>query len=64
MAKKGRADYVMFCRLTPLASVEAKENADVAGEILQAERYSKGFKIMSSQDRRMGARRPNYCMGG
>ncbi|MCD1403623.1 type I restriction-modification system endonuclease [Escherichia coli] len=46
--KKGRADYVLFCGLTPLATVEAKkENTDVAGKIPQAERYSKGFKITS-----------------
>lgn len=45
--KKGRADYVMFCSLTPPVGVEAKENADVAGKILQAELYSKGFKITS-----------------
>jgi type I restriction enzyme, R subunit len=42
--KKGYADYVLFCGLTPMAIVEAKkENTNVAGKITQAERYSKGF---------------------
>lgn len=46
--KKGRADYVLFSGLTPIAVVEAKkENTNVAGKITQAERYSKGFKISS-----------------
>ena len=44
--KKGRADYVLFAGLTPIAVVEAKkENINVAGKIRQAERYSKGFQI-------------------
>ena len=44
--KKGRADYVLFHGLTPIAVVEAKrENANVAGKIPQAQRYAKGFKI-------------------
>lgn len=44
--EKGRADYVLFSGVTPLAVVEAKkENVNVAGKISQAERYSKGFKI-------------------
>lgn len=44
--EKGRADYVLFAGLTPLAVVEAKkENTNVAGKISQAERYSKGFKF-------------------
>lgn len=44
--KKGRADYVLFCGLTPMAVVEAKrENTDVAGMIPQAEAYSRGFQI-------------------
>ena len=35
----GRADYVLFCGLTPIAVVEAKkENTNVAGKIPQAER--------------------------
>ncbi|MEM5528250.1 type I restriction-modification system endonuclease [Gammaproteobacteria bacterium AS21] len=42
----GRADYVLFAGLTPIAVVEAKkENTNVAGKISQAERYSKGFNL-------------------
>ena len=42
----GRADYVLFSGLTPIAVIEAKkENKNVAGKIGQAERYSKGFKV-------------------
>ncbi len=44
---KGRADYVLFAGLTPIAVVEAKkENTNVAGKIPQAERYSKGLKVL------------------
>ncbi|WP_323750376.1 type I restriction-modification system endonuclease [Marinobacter sp.] len=44
--EKGRADYVLFAGLTPIAVVEAKkENTNVAGKIRQAERYSKGFQV-------------------
>lgn len=44
--EKGRADYVLFVGLTPIAVVEAKkENTNVAGKTHQAERYSKGFKV-------------------
>ena len=44
--EKGRADYVLFVGLTPIAVVEAKkENTNVAGKIRQAERYSKGLKV-------------------
>lgn len=44
----GRADYVLFAGLTPLAVVEAKkENTNVAGKIRQAERYSRGIQITS-----------------
>ncbi len=44
--KGGRADYVLFCGLVPVAVVEAKkENTNVAGKIPQAERYSKGFSV-------------------
>ena len=44
--EKGRADYVLFAGLTPIAVVEAKkENINVAGKIRQAERYSKGFNV-------------------
>jgi type I restriction enzyme R subunit len=45
----GRADYVLFRGLTPIAVVEAKkENTNVAGKITQAERYSKGFSVGQS----------------
>lgn len=44
--KGGRADYALFCGLTPIAVVEAKkENVNVAGKIDQAERYSRGFSV-------------------
>lgn len=44
--ENGRADYVLFCGLVPVAIVEAKKsNLNVAGKITQAERYSKGFEI-------------------
>jgi type I restriction enzyme R subunit len=44
--KKGRADYLLFIGLTPVAAVEAKkENVDVSGKIRQAERYAYGFNI-------------------
>jgi type I restriction enzyme R subunit len=47
--ERGRADYVLFCGLTPVAVVEAKkENTNVAGKISQAERYSKGLAINAS----------------
>ncbi|MDQ7733894.1 type I restriction-modification system endonuclease [Halomonas sp. SpR1] len=44
--QKERADYVLFCGLTPIAVVEAKkENINVAGKIDQSERYSKGLNV-------------------
>ncbi|MFO1388366.1 type I restriction-modification system endonuclease [Cellvibrio sp.] len=44
---KQAADYVLFVGLTPIAVVEAKrENENVAGKIHQAERYSRGFKVI------------------
>ena len=44
IVKTGRADYVLFNGLTPMAIVEAKrKNANVAGKISQAERYSRGI---------------------
>lgn len=49
LGQKGRADYVLFAGLTPIAVVEAKkENTNVAGKISQAERYSKGFSVTPS----------------
>ncbi|OED43450.1 type I restriction-modification system endonuclease [Chromatiales bacterium (ex Bugula neritina AB1)] len=42
---KGRADYVLFRGLMPVAVVEAKkENVDVSGAITQAKRYSRDYK--------------------
>lgn len=42
----GRADYILFAGLTPIAAVEAKrKNIDVSAKIPQAQRYSWGFKI-------------------
>lgn len=44
--ENGRADYLLFAGLTPIAVVEAKkENTNVAGKISQAERYSKGLSV-------------------
>lgn len=44
--QSGRADYALFCGLTPIAVVEAKkENVNVAGKIDQAERYSRSFAV-------------------
>ena len=44
--ENGRADYLLFAGLTPIAVVEAKkENTNVAGKIGQAERYSKGLSV-------------------
>ena len=44
--ENGRADYLLFAGLTPIAVVEAKkENTNVAGKIPQAERYSKGLSV-------------------
>lgn len=44
--ENGRADYVLFTGLTPIAVVEAKkENTNVAGKITQSERYSKGLTV-------------------
>ncbi|PSL10832.1 type I restriction enzyme R subunit [Marinobacterium halophilum] len=49
LGEKGWADYVLFAGLTPIAVVEAKkENTNVAGKVPQAERYSKGFKVIPS----------------
>ncbi|MBZ6071457.1 type I restriction-modification system endonuclease [Aeromonas schubertii] len=47
--EKGRADYVLFIGLMPVAAVEAKKmNTNVAGKIPQAGRYSKGFTLSGS----------------
>jgi type I restriction enzyme R subunit len=42
----GKADYVLFSGLTPVAVVEAKRNAkNVLGSIEQAKRYSRGYSL-------------------
>ena len=42
--KSGPADYILFIGLTPIAAIEAKrKNINVAGNIHQAERYSRDF---------------------
>lgn len=42
--KTGRADYVFFIGLVPVAAVEAKKkNVDVSGNLQQAKRYSREF---------------------
>jgi type I restriction enzyme R subunit len=44
--ENGRADYALFAGLQIVAVVEAKRRSkDVAGDIEQAKRYSRGFKI-------------------
>ena len=45
--EKGWADYVLFVGLIPIAIIEAKKNnKNVSGKIRQAERYSKGFRVL------------------
>ena len=47
--EKGRADYALFAGLQIVAVVEAKRRSkDVAANIEQAKRYSRGFKIPSN----------------
>ncbi|GAA0804872.1 type I restriction-modification system endonuclease [Psychrobacter piscatorii] len=42
----GRADYVLFIGLVPVAIIEAKsQNTNVASKIQQAERYAKGINF-------------------
>lgn len=44
--KTGRADYLLFIGLTPVAAVEAKKkNVDVPGNLQQSKRYSREFQI-------------------
>lgn len=44
--KNGRADYALFVGLQVVAVVEAKRHSkDVSGDIDQAKRYSKGYRI-------------------
>ncbi|HEY9867864.1 MAG TPA: type I restriction-modification system endonuclease, partial [Candidatus Obscuribacterales bacterium] len=43
---EGRADYVLFCGLMPVATVEAKKkNKDVSAALKQAKRYSRDFVL-------------------
>ena len=40
----GPADYILFCGLDAIATVEAKKDSkDVPGDLIQAKRYSKDF---------------------
>lgn len=48
--KDGRADYVLFSGLTPLAVVEAKrKNKDVSASLVQAMRYSKSYAVKDAE---------------
>ncbi|MFM7087735.1 MAG: type I restriction-modification system endonuclease [Cyanobium sp.] len=47
----GPADYVLFAGLTPLAAVEAKRaHKDVAGVLLQAQRYCRDVQLRDGVD--------------
>lgn len=47
----GRADYLLFVGLTPVAAVEAKrKHTDVAAALQQAKRYSRGFSYPSHSE--------------
>lgn len=42
----GRADYILFIGLSPVAAIEAKrKNTNVAGKLQQAERYALSFQL-------------------
>ena len=57
----GPADYVLFYGLTPLAVVEAKKyGADISGDIVQAERYSRNYRIKADEK----LPRPTSCAEG
>lgn len=46
--ESGPADYCLFVGLMPVGIVEAKhESTDIAGAIVQAKRYSRGFEVTS-----------------
>ncbi len=52
----GRADYVLFVGLMPVATVEAKrKNANVSGALQQAKRYSRDFRLEAEQQSPGGA---------
>ena len=47
----GPADYILFCGLDAIATVEAKKDSkDVPGDLTQAKRYSKDFQALSNAD--------------
>jgi len=58
--ESGPADYVLFVGLTPMGAVEAKrKRLDVSAALVQAKRYSEGFKPTPetlSHDRPWGAK--------
>ena len=44
--KNGKANYILFIGLTPVAAIEAKrQNANVASKLQQAERYAQGIEF-------------------
>jgi type I restriction enzyme, R subunit len=46
----GRADYVLFVGLMPVATVEAKrQNTNVSAALQQAKRYSRDFRLTAEQ---------------
>ncbi len=52
----GRADYVLFVGLMPLATVEAKrQNTNVSAALQQAKRYSRDFRLEAEQQNPGGA---------
>jgi type I restriction enzyme, R subunit len=52
----GRADYVLFVGLMPVATVEAKrQNANVSAALQQAKRYSRDFQLIAEQQSPGGA---------
>ena len=59
--ESGPADYVLFVGLTPMGAVEAKrKRLDVSAALVQAKRYSEGFKASGEtvpHDRTWGAKK-------
>ncbi len=54
--QNGRADYVLFVGLMPIATVEAKrKNANVSAALQQAKRYSRDFRLEADQQSPGGA---------
>ena len=53
---KGRADYALFCGMTLVGVVEAKQiNKDVSAALVQSKRYSKGFVLTPGDELLEGA---------